>query len=78
MLWIVLMIRFFLLWLLDSFYSIYLLFFYSFSVLEVILKNMLVIENIVNIESEWKVELKLNFKMVIKISELEVKVSLEK
>ncbi|MBZ6021872.1 M56 family metallopeptidase [Bacillus cereus] len=78
MLWIVLMIRLLLPWSPDSSYSIYSLLSYSSSVSEVIPKNMPATENIVNIESERKVELKSNSKMVTKTSEPEVKVSSEK
>ncbi|PEB71427.1 M56 family metallopeptidase [Bacillus thuringiensis] len=78
MLWIVLMIRLLLPWSPDSSYSIYSLFSYRSSVSEVIPKNMPATENIVNIESDRKVELESNSKMVTKTSEPEVKVSLEK
>ncbi|HDR6257057.1 M56 family metallopeptidase [Bacillus cereus] len=78
MLWIVLMIRLLLPWSPDSSYSIYSLLSYSSSVSEVIPKNMPATENIVNIESDRKVELESNSKMVTKTSEPEVKVSSEK
>ncbi|PFN31958.1 M56 family metallopeptidase [Bacillus thuringiensis] len=78
MLWIVLMIRLLLPWSPDSSYSIYSLFSYRSSVSEVIPKNMPATENIVNIESDRKVELESNSKMVTKTSEPEVKVSSEK
>ncbi|UYY94972.1 M56 family metallopeptidase [Bacillus cereus] len=78
MLWIVLMIRLLLPWSPDSSYSIYSLLSYSSSVSEVIPKNMPATENIVNIESDRKVELESNPKMVTKTSEPEVKVSSEK
>ncbi|MDA2250868.1 M56 family metallopeptidase [Bacillus cereus] len=77
-LWIVLMIRLLLPWSPDSSYSIYSLLSYSSSVSEVIPKNMPATENIVNIESDRKVELESNSKMVTKTSEPEVKVSSEK
>lgn len=78
MLWIVLMIRLLLPWSPDSSYSIYSLLSYRSSVSEVIPKNMPATENIVNIESDRKVELESNPKMVTKTSEPEVEVSLEK
>ncbi|MDA2381607.1 M56 family metallopeptidase [Bacillus cereus] len=78
MLWIVLMVRLLLPWSPDSSYSIYSLLSYSSSVSEVIPKNMPATENIVNIESDRKVELESNSKMVTKTSEPEVKVSSEK
>ncbi|WP_254489034.1 M56 family metallopeptidase [Bacillus thuringiensis] len=78
MLWIVLMIRLLLPWSPDSSYSIYSLLSYSSSVSEVIPKNMPATENIVNIESDRKVELESNPKMVTKTSEPEVEVSSEK
>ena len=78
MLCIVLMIRLLLPWSPDSSYSIYSLLSYSSSVSEVIPKNMPATENIVNIESDRKVELESNSKMVTKTSEPEVKVSSEK
>ncbi|PEC14293.1 M56 family metallopeptidase [Bacillus thuringiensis] len=78
MLWIVLMIRLLLPWSPDSSYSIYSLFSYRSSVSEVIPKNMPATENIVNIESDRKVELESNSKMVTKTSEPEVKVGSEK
>ncbi|PFQ46138.1 methicillin resistance protein [Bacillus cereus] len=78
MLWIILMIRLLLPWSPDSSYSIYSLLSYSSSVSEVIPKNMPSTENIVNIESDRKVELESNSKMVTKTSEPEVKVSSEK
>ncbi|EKS7870244.1 methicillin resistance protein [Bacillus cereus] len=78
MLWIVLMIRLLLPWSPDSSYSIYSLLSYSSSVSEVIPKNIPATENIVNIESDRKVELESNSKMVTKTSEPEVKVSSEK
>ncbi|MFB5687173.1 M56 family metallopeptidase [Bacillus cereus] len=78
MLWIVLMIRLLLPWSPDSSYSIYSLLSYSSSVSEVIPKNMPATENIVNIESDRKVELESNSKMMTKTSEPEVKVSSEK
>ncbi|PFJ59291.1 methicillin resistance mecR1 protein [Bacillus thuringiensis] len=78
MLWIVLIIRLLLPWSPDSSYSIYSLFSYRSSVSEVIPKNMPATENIVNIESDRKVELESNSKMVTKTSEPEVKVSSEK
>lgn len=78
MLWIVLMVRLLLPWSPDSSYSIYSLLSYSSSVSEVIPKNMPATENIVNIESDRKVELESNPKMVTKTSEPEVKVSSEK
>ncbi|WP_144517113.1 M56 family metallopeptidase [Bacillus thuringiensis] len=78
MLWIVLMIRLLLPWSPDSSYSIYSLLSYSSSVSEVIPKNMPATENIVNIESDRKVKLESNSKMVTKTSEPEVKVSSEK
>ncbi|HDR4912545.1 M56 family metallopeptidase [Bacillus cereus] len=78
MLWIVLMIRLLLPWSPDSSYSIYSLLSYSSSVSEVIPKNMPATENIVNIESDRKVEWESNSKMVTKTSEPEVKVSSEK
>ncbi|HDR8108638.1 TPA: M56 family metallopeptidase [Bacillus cereus] len=78
MLWIVLMIRLLLPWLPDSSYSIYSLLSYSSSVSEVIPKNMPATESIVNIESDRKVELESNPKMVTKTSEPEVEVSSEK
>ncbi|PEF12605.1 methicillin resistance protein [Bacillus thuringiensis] len=78
MLWIVLMIRLLLPWSPDSSYSIYSLLSYSSSVSEVIPKNMPATESIVNIESDRKVELESNPKMVTKTSEPEVEVSSEK
>ncbi|AMR01578.1 M56 family metallopeptidase [Bacillus thuringiensis] len=78
MLWIVLMIRLLLPWSPDSSYSIYSLLSYRSSVSEVIPKNMPATENIENIESDRKVELESNPKMVTKTSEPEVEVSLEK
>lgn len=78
MLWIVLMVRLLLPWSPDSSYSIYSLLSYSSSVSEVIPKNMPATENIVNIESDRKVELESNSKMATKTSEPEVKVSSEK
>ncbi|MFF2237591.1 M56 family metallopeptidase [Bacillus thuringiensis] len=78
MLWIVLMVRLLLPWSPDSSYSIYSLLSYSSSVSEVIPKNMPATENIVNIESDRKVELESNPKMVTKTSEPEVEVSSEK
>ncbi|MCM3327462.1 M56 family metallopeptidase [Bacillus cereus] len=78
MLWIVLMIRLLLPWSPDSSYSIYSLLSYSSSVSEVIPKNMPATENIVNIESDRKVELESNSKMVTKTSEPEVEISSEK
>lgn len=72
------MIRLLLPWSPDSSYSIYSLLSYSSSVSEVIPKNMPATENIVNIESDRKVELESNSKMVTKTSEPEVKVSSEK
>ncbi|MCU7662403.1 M56 family metallopeptidase [Bacillus thuringiensis] len=78
MLWIVLMVRLLLPWSPESSYSIYSLLSYSSSVSEVIPKNMPATENIVNIESDRKVELESNSKMATKTSEPEVKVSSEK
>ncbi|MFB6433366.1 M56 family metallopeptidase [Bacillus thuringiensis] len=77
MLWIVLMVRLLLPWSPDSSYSIYSLLSYRSSVSEVIPKNMPATENIVNIESDRKVELESNPKMVTKTSEPEVEVSSE-
>ncbi|MGF1434564.1 M56 family metallopeptidase [Bacillus thuringiensis] len=78
MLWIVLMIRLLLPWSPDSSYSIYSLLSYSSSVSEVIPKNMPSTENIVNIESDRKVELESNSETVTKNSEPEVNASSEK
>ncbi|HDR7734176.1 TPA: M48 family metalloprotease [Bacillus thuringiensis] len=77
MLWIVLMIRLLLPWSPDSSYSIYSLLSYSSSVSEVIPKNMPATENIVNIESDRKVELESNSETVTKNSEPEVNASSE-
>ncbi len=77
MLWFVLMVRLLLPWSPDSSYSIYSLLSYRSSVSEVIPKNMPATENIVNIESDRKVELESNPKMVTKTSEPEVEVSSE-
>ncbi|MCC6080459.1 M56 family metallopeptidase [Bacillus thuringiensis] len=76
-LWIVLMIRLLLPWSPDSSYSIYSLFSYRSSVSEVIPKNMPATENIVNIESDRKVELESNSETVTKNSEPEVNASSE-
>ncbi|PFO62187.1 methicillin resistance protein [Bacillus cereus] len=77
MLWIVLMIRLLLPWSPDSSYSIYSLLSYSSSVSEVIPKNMPATENIVDIESDRKVELESNSETVTKNSEPEVNASSE-